>query len=304
MDKLHTHYDNLKIARQAPPEVIRAAYKVLSQKYHPDKNPGDEKAARIMAIINSAYCTLSDDQLRKEHDDWIAAEEWEIDWLESSRQEDSDAVSRSTGQSQHRDSGIRELVPYKPSRDPKWWLILAACVALGWVGSIYAHASRGGYLAGKPDEKAGEVSFANWFGLKSDAPVSEVESVPKNKVIVLSQVRLFTSSDKCTDDAREQLLMAPNGKPWPAHSGYVEGYRVDNMGGYTELTLDNSKNTAAVYVTLFDVEAGQNVRHVFVGARDKFTLEKLIAGNYAVYPHSIGSTSPQEKCSQRNGNGS
>ncbi|HEU4844561.1 MAG TPA: J domain-containing protein, partial [Burkholderiaceae bacterium] len=55
MAKIHTHYDNLKVARKAPQEVIRAAYKALSQKYHPDKNPGDEKAARIMAILNSAY---------------------------------------------------------------------------------------------------------------------------------------------------------------------------------------------------------------------------------------------------------
>src|SRR3954466_13594277 len=89
MAKIHTHYDNLKVSRMAPQEVIRAAYKALSQKYHPDKNPGDEKAARIMAIVNSAYNTLSDPQRRKEHDEWIAAEEWEIEWLESTRAEDA-----------------------------------------------------------------------------------------------------------------------------------------------------------------------------------------------------------------------
>ncbi|MCE3242682.1 MAG: hypothetical protein K0Q83_3189, partial [Deltaproteobacteria bacterium] len=27
MPKVRTHYDNLKVARDAPPEVIRAAYK-------------------------------------------------------------------------------------------------------------------------------------------------------------------------------------------------------------------------------------------------------------------------------------
>src|ERR1700756_162149 len=88
MGKIHTHYDNLKVSRMAPQEVIRAAYKALSQKYHPDKNPGDEKAARIMAILNSAYNTLSDPQRRKEHDEWIASEEWEIAWLESTHHED------------------------------------------------------------------------------------------------------------------------------------------------------------------------------------------------------------------------
>src|SRR5215203_1205762 len=88
MGKIHTHYDNLKVARGAPPEVVRAAYKALSQKYHPDKNPGDERAARIMAIVNTAYGTLADPQRRREHDDWIAQEEYEIELVESTRQDD------------------------------------------------------------------------------------------------------------------------------------------------------------------------------------------------------------------------
>src|SRR4051812_11911125 len=88
MAKIHTHYDNLKVARLAPQEVIRAAYKALSQKYHPDKNPGDEKAARIMAIVNTAYTALNDPVRRREHDEWIAAEEWEVAWVESTRHEE------------------------------------------------------------------------------------------------------------------------------------------------------------------------------------------------------------------------
>jgi curved DNA-binding protein CbpA len=72
MAKLHTHYDNLKVARNAPLKVIRAAYKRLSQKFHPDKNPGNAEAARIMAIINTSYKVLSDPDKRREHDEWIA----------------------------------------------------------------------------------------------------------------------------------------------------------------------------------------------------------------------------------------
>ncbi len=77
MAKLRTHYDNLKVARDAPDTVIRAAYKILVQKYHPDKNPGDEQAADIMRIINQSYEVLSNPKLRAEHDAWIAREEAE-----------------------------------------------------------------------------------------------------------------------------------------------------------------------------------------------------------------------------------
>ena len=76
MQKIHTHYDNLKVARSAPPEIIRAAYKTLSQKYHPDRNSDNPDAPRIMAIINTSYEELSDPDKRKQHDIWIAGQEF------------------------------------------------------------------------------------------------------------------------------------------------------------------------------------------------------------------------------------
>jgi curved DNA-binding protein CbpA len=75
MARVHTHYDNLKVARNAPAEVIRAAYKTLSQKYHPDRNPNSPDAIRIIQIINTAYEVLSDPVKRHEHDNWIARAE-------------------------------------------------------------------------------------------------------------------------------------------------------------------------------------------------------------------------------------
>lgn len=77
MAKVHTHYDNLKVARNAPPEVIRAAYKTLSQRFHPDRNADNEAATRIFQIISTAYEVLSDPIKRKEHDEWIAKAEAE-----------------------------------------------------------------------------------------------------------------------------------------------------------------------------------------------------------------------------------
>jgi DnaJ-class molecular chaperone len=71
MAHVHTHYDNLKVARDAPPEVIRAAYKSLCQKYHPDRHGDSQEAIRVIQIINSAYSVLSDPAKRREHDEWI-----------------------------------------------------------------------------------------------------------------------------------------------------------------------------------------------------------------------------------------
>jgi TonB family protein len=67
MSRNHTHYDNLKVSRNAPPEVIRAAYKALSQRYHPDKNSSPD-ATRIMKILNEAYEVLGDPERRQLYD--------------------------------------------------------------------------------------------------------------------------------------------------------------------------------------------------------------------------------------------
>jgi DnaJ-like protein len=73
--KLVTYYDNLKVARNAPLEVIRAAYRALAQKYHPDKFPDRALADHRMKIINKAYDVLSDADRRREHDAWIVEQE-------------------------------------------------------------------------------------------------------------------------------------------------------------------------------------------------------------------------------------
>ena len=77
MKRIYTHYDNLKVARNAPTEVIRAAYKTLLQKYHPDRNPDDPDANRIITVINASYDVLSDSKKRQEHDLWINQQEAE-----------------------------------------------------------------------------------------------------------------------------------------------------------------------------------------------------------------------------------
>lgn len=80
MAKIRTHYDNLGVARNADPAVIKAAHKALAQKYHPDRNPNNPDAERIMKIINTAYQVLSDPARRAEHDRWIDEQEKEQEY--------------------------------------------------------------------------------------------------------------------------------------------------------------------------------------------------------------------------------
>ncbi|GEM_PF-2860719 len=69
---MRTHYDNLQVSETASAEVIRASYKALVQKWHPDRHSDQkEKAERYVKIINSAYETLSDASARRAYDRWL-----------------------------------------------------------------------------------------------------------------------------------------------------------------------------------------------------------------------------------------
>ena len=48
-------YKVLGVSPDASDDEIKAAYRRLAKKYHPDLNPGDEHAAQMMNEINAAY---------------------------------------------------------------------------------------------------------------------------------------------------------------------------------------------------------------------------------------------------------
>ncbi|MGZ5620597.1 MAG: J domain-containing protein [Methylobacter sp.] len=76
MAKVRTHYDNLKVTRDAPVSVIRAAYKALCQTFHPDKFQGSsEEAERVIKLVNTSYAVLIDPAKREAHNAWIREQE-------------------------------------------------------------------------------------------------------------------------------------------------------------------------------------------------------------------------------------
>ena len=67
-------YEILQVHPKAEPEVIKAAYQRLAQKYHPDKNPGQaERMGLYMKKLNEAYMVLGDPTKRAVYDSQVGA---------------------------------------------------------------------------------------------------------------------------------------------------------------------------------------------------------------------------------------
>lgn len=66
------HYEVLGVSPTSEDVVIRAAYRALMRRYHPDKDPGAELSGRALEI-NAAYAVLGDPGRRARYDGSLAA---------------------------------------------------------------------------------------------------------------------------------------------------------------------------------------------------------------------------------------
>jgi len=64
------YYEVLSVAKDADENTIKRAYRKLAMKYHPDRNPDDEAAAKNFREVTEAYEVLTDDGKRSRYDQY------------------------------------------------------------------------------------------------------------------------------------------------------------------------------------------------------------------------------------------
>jgi DnaJ-class molecular chaperone len=93
---LKDHYRILGVIQDAEDIVIKAAYRALAQKYHPDKWAGPpEDATMRMSEINKAFAVLSDQVKRKQYDINLSSNEYNEPEEDFSNTVDEDDLSTS-----------------------------------------------------------------------------------------------------------------------------------------------------------------------------------------------------------------
>lgn len=129
------HYETLEVSRNASPEVIRAAYKSLMQRLHPDKHPQGETSAGRAAQIAAAYEVLSSPERRAAYDLALRRDAPAGGPVADGRR----PVPASESRPAHR-RGAQPQVGGARGRS-SWATVLASRSGLWWIGSLLAAAA-------------------------------------------------------------------------------------------------------------------------------------------------------------------
>ena len=244
MKQIRTHYDNLKVARNAPLDVISAAYKALSQKYHPDRNPGSTEAARIMVIINTAYEVLSNTDKRKEHDLWV---------LQKEQAFSQSGKARPNNQPQQEPPGTQFQLPP--------------------VNTIVVHLRRNWlfYVAA--------ILFLIWIWDKNNAGITRTSPIPYQEI----PAQLQNPAQVPPKYIRPKTAPNNNPWPISAGyvNGY-ERLNSDGLSTITVDNIHNDYDVFVKLVSL-DSGQAYSVRQFYIPAFGTFTLNKITKGNYEIH---------------------
>lgn len=268
-----THYDNLKVARNAPDDVIRAAYRSLIEKYHPSRNPGAE-AARITKILDEAFEMLTDPVRRKNHDQWIKQEE---------RKEAMERVAP--------DASFSPPLHTTPNKKLESFM--------SWARSTNGGRVLAGVFLG------GLILLLVWQGQQNNVPdinaprtgqpynplpVSAPSYVPPPVIapkltqpydgsLVGISPAIPTTSDK---PVYLRPALTPKGHPWPTKASYLDGYRKLATDGNSLVHVDNAQGDSDVMVKIVSIGGATAfpVRVFYIPAHGKFTATNLPPGKY------------------------
>jgi hypothetical protein len=250
---MRTHYDNLNVSENAPEEVIRAAYKALALRFHPDRNNGSAESRRVMQILNEAYEVLSDSTKRREYDRLLVAVR-------------AQGAARSQAATQPDSFPKRQpqpkAAPVAPSRG----------ILVGLLAFIFSDFRITLVVIG----------LCIWGFTSLTA-----KKTPSRAYSPSSTTPSYTPSSYTPPPARPKWVrpsLSPAGTPWPTTAGYVSGYQIQAQGGLSTVTIDNTSNSSDVFLKLVWLSSSEAIpaRMCYIPAYSRFTFSSVMAGRYDV----------------------
>ena len=255
----NTHYDNLKVPRDASSETIRRAYKELIQQYTADQNPSAD-ASRIMKVIHNSYSILSNPIQKSKYDQWL------LEQLPPVGDAKAGAESVQTGS--NRRSNSRATKPVE---------VIAGTQADNKIDEILGLTLvAGNEIANIPDKKAGKrigwpvygaigllaISAVAWLGFSNGTSENESQQEPMANDAVASAPAMANVDSLPAPTTDNGPILPSAGIP--AHDtveigAFIGAWKgIDDADDVTQ-NLDISLKSETSFAFRLDTKAGQSI---------------------------------------------
>ena len=255
---IQTHYENLSIARNAPSEVIRAAYKVLSQKYEADQSHNAE-ASNVFESINLSYAILSNPVKKAEYDQWL-------DQQATNHQQGINNKPSKNEKKLPTENSKTNGVDSKEPSSFRWMLFsaigLAAVIAVIWFGFMGKQNNAYTIQSGQPVESTNN---------STNQAAPESASTPINSA--------STPINSASTPIDLETINIPAHDP-VAMDKFIGSWKGVNESSTVLKTLEISMKSPQSIVFLLDSKAGQGIGGIYGIAEFKDNYARFFNEEY------------------------
>ncbi len=283
MDNIHTYYDVLMVSRNASQDVIRAAFKSLCQKYHPDRNMHPD-AERIFQQLNEAYSVLSNPVERSKYDKQLLNYEKEFNSnnYEENYKQFKNKTSLYSTELRNKITELTNKIKTFFEKAVELILRIGFLVVIGLLLFGIVDGYQSYYASENLTYAQEEVMDA---AQELDEATPELDDYEDYPYISETAENLFDNNNELQQVSNiDSRTHAPNGEPYPDSAGYVTGYPQLNNDGASILTIDNSQNTGAIFGKLYYLDELQDsaVRYFYIPSGGGLNLRDISPGYYDV----------------------
>lgn len=235
------YYIVLGVSNTAGFEEIKAAYRELAKKYHPDKNPGNKAAEDFFKEVQQAYAVLSNPEKRRKYDLKFSYNSAQGKTTRSSyTQYSGNAYQYAQQQAQFKQrtkNTVKPKQPSKPDKSENYYILISVGIAMILLYFI--------------------ISYSG-----------EQKTVP---VITNSTEENFPTKMK-----NEAPAISNFDSPY---SNYF-GEEVAEFESKNSIIINNSNNSEAVVCLVFIGNPDKTIRNQYMNAGTTFKMNNIPDGNY------------------------
>jgi len=238
------YYIVLGVKNTATFEEIKAAYRALAKKYHPDKNPGNKAAEDFFKEVQQAYAVLSNPEKRKNFDlkfNYGSQKEPVKKHTSSSFHYSGNSYQYAQQQAYYKQQQANKERPKpkgktKPDKSENYYILISVGLSMMLLYFIISYST------------------------KKDIPIPSVTDNKNEKSVI--------------DDTVSGI-----GNFESPYSNYF-GEEIYSEGTKNSITINNSENAEVVVCLVGIAKPDQTIRNQYMNSGTTFKMNNIPDGNY------------------------